>query len=197
MSTREAPTPILREHVFDGIQEYDQKLPNWWLFTLYIFVVLFVAFWIAFYHVHALSTDAAKLDPQIAELRQKKTNLMAAMLNDDKLLAMSKDSAVIAEGKGIYTSVCLPCHGPNLGGKTEAPMYIGRSLLTKDLKYVKAPTGISPIAVYKQIYNGTPDPAANLAKGEMIMPPQGLVLGAEKAAKAAAFVVHEWQAKNP
>jgi cytochrome c oxidase cbb3-type subunit III len=191
-TTRESSKPVLREHVYDGIQEYDQKLPNWWLFTLYIFVVVFVVYWVAFFHLGKLPTDAGRLDPRVAELRQKKASQMAAMLDDTKLLQMSKDSAVIAEGKTIYTSICFPCHGPNLGGKTEGAIYIGLSLVDKEWKY-----GGTPTAIYKQIYNGTPDPAANLAKGEMIMPPQGAVLGAEKAAKVASFVIHEWHARNP
>ena len=193
MSTsREAAKPILREHVCDGIQEYDQKLPNWWLFTFYIFVVLFAIYWVAFFHLRALPTDAAKLDPVLAELQKKKTSQMTAMLDDAKLLEMSKNEAVVTEGKAIYTSTCLPCHGPNLGGKSEAPIYIGLSLIDKDWKY-----GNTPTAIYKQIYNGTPDPVANATKGEMIMPPQGLILGADKVAKAASFVLHEWQTKNP
>lgn len=192
MSSRKEPAkPILREHVYDGIEEYDQKLPNWWLFTFYIFAIFFVLFWVAYFHLHKLPSDAARLDPQIAELRQKKMNEMIAMLNDDKLLELSKDASMVSEGRMIYTSTCLPCHGPNLGGRTEAPIYIGLSLVDKEWKY-----GDTPTAIYKMIYDGTPDPAAALAKGEMIMPPQSISLGAEKVAKAAAFVLHEWHARQ-
>ena len=33
---------VLRPHEYDGIQEYDQKLPNWWLVIFYGSIALFV-----------------------------------------------------------------------------------------------------------------------------------------------------------
>jgi len=36
-----ASGPELRDHVFDGIQEFDNKLPNWWLWTFYIMVIFY------------------------------------------------------------------------------------------------------------------------------------------------------------
>jgi len=187
MSSRQDPDkPILRDHVYDGIQEYDQKLPNWWLFTLYIFVVLFVLYWVAHYHLHAIPTDAERLDPIVEEVREKKMEQMLTMLDDDNLLRMSQNESGVAECKTIYTSTCLPCHGPNMGGKSEGAVYIGLSLMDSEWKY-----GGEPTEIYQMIYDGTPNPEEALARGEIVMPAQGTILGAEKAAKVTAFVLNQ------
>ncbi len=169
--------PVLREHVFDGIQEYDQKLPNWWLFTLWITVAFFVVYWIGYYGFNLLTLDQDRLDPKIAELREKQTESMLAMLDDDNLWKMSRESSAVLEGKQIYTQNCLACHGPNLGGSNEGLQYIGLALNDNDWKY-----GGKPKYVYQTVFNGSPD----VTKG---MVAWGPLLGAEKSAKVTAYIL--------
>ncbi|MEM8954664.1 MAG: cbb3-type cytochrome c oxidase N-terminal domain-containing protein [Verrucomicrobiota bacterium] len=67
---------VLREHVYDGIREYDQRLPNWWLFTLYIFIVWFVVFWFAYYQLGMFKTDEQErwISPWPPSSSKKKNN---------------------------------------------------------------------------------------------------------------------------
>jgi len=176
--------PVLRDHVYDGIQEFDQKLPNWWLFTLYGAIVFFVLWWVAYYHLGLIKSDAERLDPILAEIQAKRSEAMFAMLDDPNLWKMSRDATFVKEGQQTYQQVCLPCHGPELGGNKEAPQYIGRSLIDDEWAH-----GGTPTDVYKMIYDGTPDPAAAMASGQLIMPPQGITLGADKVAKVTAYVL--------
>ena len=98
--TSSSNEPKLRDHVYDGIQEYDQKLPNWWLFTLYITIVWFIGHWLCYYQLGIGSSDQDEMDKVIAEqkaARDKQTE----NITDEQLWAMSRDPQAVEAGKAV------------------------------------------------------------------------------------------------
>ncbi len=172
--------PILREHVFDGIQEFDQKLPNWWLFTFYIAIVFFVGYWVVYYSTDSMQTPTQKIDAKMAAIEGKKNQELVAMmdkLDDQVLLEWSTNSTITSEGKAIYSQYCIACHAPDLNGGV-----IGRSLIDDHWEY-----GGKPMQLFNLVLNGSPADGKGF-NGQKMQPWKDL-LGPEKAAKAVAYVV--------
>ncbi len=146
----------IRDHVFDGIQEYDQKLPNWWLFTFYIAIVYFVIAWFVYYQTPArIPTDGEHIDGQIAVIEQKKNaelESMLASLSDDSLREMSKDATHAAAGKAIFEAKCAACHGLDLSSKLNGMQLPGLPLNDTEWKY-----GHNPLQIMNIVTNGSPD----------------------------------------
>jgi cytochrome c oxidase cbb3-type subunit III len=162
----------LRHHTYDGIQEYDKRLPNWWLFTLYGAIVFAAAYW-AYYHWSAHMTPGyVRVERQIEEM-QKNALASGAAPTDIQLYKLSTDPAVVASGEKIYVANCVACHGAELQGG------IGQNLV--DNQWIH---GGKPTDIYNTIQKGVLD------KG---MPVWGPVLGAARIADVAAFVI----SKNP
>lgn len=146
----------LRDHTYDGIEEYDQKLPNWWLFTLYITMVWFVIAWVAYYQLPlGMPDDFQRVDTAIARIEEKKQaelEKMMATLDNDSLREMSTDESHIAAGQAIYDTKCAACHGADLSATLAGAPLPGVALNDAEWKY-----GSEPLDIMNIVTNGSPD----------------------------------------
>lgn len=106
---------VLREHEYDGIQEYAQKLPNWWLFIFFGATLFFFGYWIAYYQFGWAKTDARRIVEAmavIADAKAKALDEMMAKLDDNALVNdWSADPTRVAAGEAAYQQNCGACHG--------------------------------------------------------------------------------------
>ena len=111
------------EHEYDGIQEFDNRLPNWWLWIMYGTLIFGLAYWIFFHTlgVGELPYDKFSREMQAAQEAQL-ARAMAAGIDNDYFVMMSQTEAKVAEGREIFVKHCVQCHlddgrgsvGPNL-----------------------------------------------------------------------------------
>jgi cytochrome c oxidase cbb3-type subunit 3 len=136
--------PVLMPHSYDGIQEFDQSLPNWWLFTLFGSIIFSALYWAYYFHSGVAVDDHTALDADLSVLEAKQ---LAAVkdLNDETLWKMSRNAQTVTEGQAVYTSLCITCHGPTLAGVK------GIGFRLNDANWVH---GITPTAIYRNISEG-------------------------------------------
>ena len=158
----------LRQHVYDGIREYDKRLPNWWLATFYGSIIFSVAYYACYEWWKALPDQTIVVKAEMARIDAAKLASVAT-LNDETIWAMSRNPAFVESGKATFLANCAACHKPDLTGS------IGPSLV--DNVWIH---GANPMNVYTTITTGV------AVKG---MPTWGPVLGPKKVTEVAAFVM--------
>lgn len=185
---------ILREHEYDGIQEYDQKLPNWWLFTFYGAIIWFAVYWFLYYQTPTFRTDREKIIAEMTAIQEKKAAELEktlASLDDQTLINVwAADPSTVASGEAIYTTNCVACHAADLSatmdaGGTKIPLP-GRSLVDGEWTY-----GGKPMDMFKLINQGSP--AGSPGLNGALMQAWGQMLTPKQIAEVTAFII----AKNP
>jgi len=167
----------LRPHSYDGIQEFDKRLPNWWLLTLYGAIAFSVVYWFVLFESHAVLSDGERMKREMDRIDAVKLVALVQMLNDDNLWKMSQNTDFVAAGAVTFKSTCASCHGDDLKGK------IGPSLVDTDWIH-----GGLPTQVFNTVKNGV------AAKG---MPTWGPLLGDKRVAEVVAFVMNRHKPGEP
>jgi len=157
----------LLEHSYDGIQEYDNPMPAWWVTTFWLTIIFSV-----FYYINPGDTGKGKgweaeYAVDMAAFRKAHPENVgggnAAML----LAAVAKPDAV-AEGRNVFAGKCAACHAADGGGS------IGPNLTDDNWLH-----GGTIEALYATVNNGV------LAKG---MPAWGKLLKPDEMTEVVAYV---------
>src|SRR5688572_30001122 len=107
------------DHNYDGIKELDNHLPPWWKYLFYFTIVWAVVYLIVYHVTDTLPLQEDEYQNQIVQAEEVKRKYLATQPKlqiDENSLSYSKDDAIIAKGKELYTINCTPCHKADGGG---------------------------------------------------------------------------------
>jgi cytochrome c oxidase cbb3-type subunit 3 len=157
-------------HEFDGIQEFDNRLPNWWMWLMYGSIVFALFYWIVFHtlgigEMPHQSFEADMLAAQEAQLERA----AAQGLDNDMFVMMAGMEARVDEGREVWKAHCVACHLDDGRGSVGPNM--------TDNFWVH---GCEPMQMYKTITEGVP------SKG---MPAWMNQLGPSRVQAAVAYLL--------
>lgn len=146
----------------DGIDEYDNPLPDWWLGLFWFTIVWGLAYGI---HYHFIA-DRSQVKELAAEMAAAEVRWPAAAQGQ---VEFALTDEAVAAGETIYMNQCVACHGANLEG--------GIGVALGDEEWIH---GSAPEDVIRTITEGVLD------KG---MVAWGQILGPEGVNNVAAYVL--------
>jgi cytochrome c oxidase cbb3-type subunit 3 len=143
----------------DGIEEYDNRLPAWWVGLFYFSIVWAV---IVFVDWHVLTPRT-----QVDAYEEAMANAPQPVDLDEIVVTVTPET--VAAGQEIWTANCVACHQADASGG------IGPSLIDDVWVHGSAPEDIRNVVALGVLEKG--------------MPPWLSILGADGVANVSAYVV--------
>lgn len=159
-------------HEYDGIEEYDNPLPAWWM-NLFLLSILFsIAYLVAYPGLGSFKGVLGwTQEKQYQAEMQKADAEFLAVYNsfpDKSIEALAKNDKAVKMGQRLFSNNCTVCHGADAGGSRGFP-----NLRDKDWLY-----GGSPEQIRETITHGR----------HGMMPAWGQIIGDEKVHQVANYV---------
>lgn len=179
----------LLDHSYDGIQEYDNPMPRWWVWVFWATIV----FSVAYYFLPAPFGEGpgmvAQYEADVAKHQASQPAQAAPTVSDDQLSQLASNAAALADGKTVYETNCAACHradgggliGPNLtddawihgGTPTQVHHTIAVGVLEKGMppwERILKPEQLNNVTAYVLSLKGTNPPNPKAPEGPAVAP---------------------------
>jgi cytochrome c oxidase cbb3-type subunit 3 len=100
-------------HDADGIEEYDNPLPGWWVWIFWATIAFSVGYY-AWYQLGPGPSVLAVYEDEVKRVAEREARQAAAAAapTEQALRALIGDARAMAAAKQIFESRCVACHGP-------------------------------------------------------------------------------------
>ena len=163
---------VIQGHTYDGIREYDNPMPGWWVALFWagiVFAPIYLLGVHVFDYIDDYEDDFAESGERLEEVRELYASTGPAFKTDEGALREYATDAAFAEaGAANFAAICAACHGQAGEGT------IGPNLTDEYWLH-----GSSPSEVWVSIAEGFPQQG---------MPPMQDQLGEEERAQVMAYV---------
>lgn len=109
----------IQGHEYDGIKEFDNPLPNWWLVTFFG-TIIFAFIYYVHYEIGGGPTLADELKLAMEQMKSAATQAAPTnepAENEELLATLAQDQGAMKKGEEVYKGKCAACHGPELQGQ--------------------------------------------------------------------------------
>jgi len=128
----DTPTEKTLDHTYDGIHEFDNPTPGWWVW-IFILTVIFAIGYFVWYDVgmpdRTLNAEYATAKAIVT--KKKLAKLGELKLDEASLLRYMHSQDHLDAGREVFKANCTSCHGPDGQGQ------IGPNLTADIYKHVK------------------------------------------------------------
>lgn len=132
--------PMLLDHNYDGIQEYDNPTPGWWWLMFHGTMVFAVVYFLFFqFSPDAWTVKDAYNTAVVTDLRKQFAEIGELKPDQATILKYMKDPKWLEVGKNTFLTNCKICHGPDGEGA------VGPNMTDDVYKNIKTITDIASV----------------------------------------------------
>ncbi|WP_251358162.1 cytochrome-c oxidase, cbb3-type subunit III [Kangiella sp. TOML190] len=112
-------------HAYDGIEEYDNPMPRWWLWLFYITLIFSIGYLVLYpglgKYQGILGWDQTKQYQEEMAKADEKYLPLYQQYADMSIEALQSEPQALKMGQAIFANTCFGCHGADARGSIGFP----------------------------------------------------------------------------
>jgi cytochrome c oxidase cbb3-type subunit 3 len=110
------PEAELLDHEYDGIREYDNPMPGWWVWTFWG-SFFFAIGYLFHYHIGNGVSVHDSYEEEMAGVRAEQAKrALGESVSEEGLQKLAGDARLMGDAKALFGQRCMPCHGEHAQG---------------------------------------------------------------------------------